>query len=493
MDCIVAIDQGTTGSTVLVIDQDGQVRGRAYSEFTQHYPKPGWVEHDPEEIWRVTLDMLRRGVRNAGIKPEEIKGVGITNQRETTVVWDAETGLPVHNAIVWQCRRTADICNILREAGHGDAIREKTGLVIDAYFSGTKVKWILDNVNGARKRAESGKLRFGTIDTWLIWKLTGGREHLTDYTNASRTLLFNIKERRWDRELLELLRIPEKILPEARRSSGDFGKLDKSILGVEAQIGGVAGDQQAALFGQLCTQPGSCKNTYGTGCFALSPTPQPVMSRHGLITTLACDATGGPTYAIEGSVFIGGAAIQWLRDELKIIDSSADSEYFASKVTDTDGVYLVPAFVGLGAPYWDMEARGILTGITRGSNRYHIIRAALESIAYQSADLLHAMDLDLGKPAKELRVDGGATQNNLLMQFQADILGIPVNRPAMVETTALGAAFLAGLYIGIWKDYSQLSKVRKVDRIFDPKMPESKRRELLDGWKKAVGKARSGT
>jgi len=493
MEYVLAIDQGTTGSTALVIDPEGLVRSRAYSEFTQHYPQPGWVEHDPEEIWRVTLDVLRRAVKEAGAKPDEIKAVGITNQRETTVVWDAETGAPVHNAIVWQCRRTAGICNELKEAGHEDRVRRKTGLVIDAYFSGTKVKWILDNVDGAAKTAKAGNLRFGTIDTWLIWKLTGGKRHITDYTNASRTMLFNIDDRKWDDEMLDILKVPKSVLPEVTTSSGDFGKCDESILGVEIPIAGVAGDQQAALFGQLCTEPGSCKNTYGTGCFALSPTKDGVRSKHGLVTTLACDSKGGPIYAIEGSVFIAGAAVQWLRDEMKLIDSSSDSEYFASKVPDTGGVYLVPAFVGLGAPYWDMDARGILTGITRGTNRHHVIRAALESIAYQSADLIESIDLDLGKTTEELRVDGGACLNNLLMQFQADILGIPVNRPAMVETTALGAAFLAGLKVGVWNDYSQLSEARKIDRVFEPTMSEGMRREKLDGWKQAVDRTRSGT
>ncbi len=492
-DCIAAIDQGTTGSTAMIIDRAGRVLGRAYSEFRQYYPKPGWVEHDPDEIWRVTVDVLKHAVAKAGIDAEAVGAIGITNQRETTVVWDAETGRPVHRAIVWQCRRTAPLCNELKEDGHEETVRGKTGLVIDAYFSGTKVRWILDNVAGARDRAEQGELRFGTIDTWLIWKLTGGREHLTDYTNASRTMLYNIEQRCWDADMLEILRVPESMLPEVRPSSGDFGKAEKSILGREIPITGVAGDQQAALFGQLCTEPGLCKNTYGTGCFALSPTPQRVRSKHGLITTLACDSSGGPTYAIEGSVFIAGAAIQWLRDELKLLDSSADSEYFASKVSDTAGVYLVPAFVGLGAPYWDMEARGILTGITRGTNRYHIIRAALESIAYQSADLIKSIDLDLGEPAREIRVDGGASMNDLLMQFQADMLGIPVNRPVMVETTALGAAFLAGLHVGLWDNSSQLANVRKVDRVFEPSMPEEKRVELLDGWKRAVERARSKT
>ncbi len=490
-ECILAIDQGTTGATVLVIDGNGEVFGRAYSEFRQFYPRPGWVEHDPEEIWRTTVEVLNKAI--ADVPPEAIKAVGITNQRETTVVWDAETGKPVYNAIVWQCRRTADLCNKLKADGHEETIRSKTGLVVDAYFSGTKIRWILDNVKGARKRAEEGKLRFGNIDTWLIWKLTGGREHLTDYSNASRTMLYNIGRRQWDAELMDILKVPESMLPQVRSSSGDFGKCEKDIIGIEAPIAGVAGDQQAALFGQLCTRPGSCKNTYGTGCFALSPTPERVHSQHGLITTLACDARGGPTYAIEGSVFIAGAVVQWLRDEMGLIDQAPDSEYFASKAPDTGGVYIVPAFVGLGAPHWNMEARGTITGITRGTNKNHIIRAALESIAYQSADLVKSIDGDLGKRAEELRVDGGACLNDLLMQFQADILGIPVNRPAMVETTALGSAFLAGLKVGLWSDSGELAEVRKTDKIFEPSMSEARREELLEGWSDAVKQALSGT
>lgn len=490
---VLAIDEGTTGTTVLVINREGQVEGRAYSEFRQIYPRPGWVEHDPEEIWRNTGDLMARAIANAGISEDSIAGIGITNQRETTVVWDRKTGQPIHNAIVWQCRRTAPLCNQLKEKGYEKLFREKTGLVIDAYFSGTKIAWLLDNIPGARKRAEAGKLAFGTIDSWLIWKMTGGREHLTDYTNASRTLIFNIGGKKWDEKLLGLLNIPESMLPEVRPSSGSFGVTQTAPFSRKIPITGVAGDQQAALFGQLCTSPGMAKNTYGTGCFALSITPQKGISKSGLVTTLACDGKGKPTYAYEGSVFIAGAAIQWLRDEIKLIDSSADSEYFASKVADTGGVYLVPAFVGLGAPYWDMDARGVLTGITRGTNRYHIIRATLESLAYQSADLIQAMAKDLGRPIDELRVDGGACKNNLLMQFQADLLDIPVNRPEIVETTALGAAFLAGMKAGLWKDSSQMALARKVDRIFEPKMEKSHREELLFGWHEAVLRSRSGT
>lgn len=494
---ILAIDQGTTGTTVLVIDGEGSVAGRAYSEFTQIYPQPGWVEHDPEEIWRVTRDVISGAVENSGLEEGAIAAIGITNQRETTVVWDRRNGRPMYNAIVWQCRRTAPICNALKEKGLEDTFRKKTGLVVDAYFSGTKIAWILDNVDGARDLAKEGHLAFGTIDTWLIWKLTGGKEHLTDYTNASRTLIYNISEKKWDGELLDALDIPESMLPEVRQSSGEFGVTASDQFPAGIPIYGVAGDQQAALFGQMCTSPGMVKNTYGTGCFALSITPgingTAPLSKSGLVTTLACDDSGGPVFAFEGSVFIGGAAIQWLRDELGLISESSDSEYFAGKVADTGGVYLVPAFVGLGAPYWDMDARGILTGITRGTNRNHIIRAALESIAYQSADLINAMAADTGGKLAELRVDGGACKNNLLMQFQADILDIPVNRPQAVETTAMGAAFLAGLKAGVWKDAASLTNARKVDRIFKPKMDEKRREELLAGWSEAVGRARSGT
>lgn len=489
---LLAIDQGTTGSTVLIITPEGNIKGRGYSEFRQIYPRPGWVEHDAEEIWRVTYETIRKAIANAGITDDSITAIGITNQRETTVVWDKKTGAPVHNAIVWQCRRTAPYCNKLKERGLEPLFRKKTGLVLDAYFSGTKIAWILDNVKGARKRAQAGELAFGTIDTWLIWKLTGG-EHLTDYTNASRTLIFNIQKKKWDDELLEILGIPEKMLPFVRPSSGDFGETKEGLFSKRIPIRGVAGDQQSALFGQLCHTPGMVKNTYGTGCFALTPMSSFAISKSGLITTLACDEKGMPIFALEGSVFIAGAAVQWLRDELKLIDSSGDSEYFASKVEDTKGVYLVPAFVGLGAPYWDMDARGVIVGITRGTNKYHIIRATLESIAYQSVDLIGAMSKDLKRDIQELRVDGGACANNLLMQFQADLLGIPVNRPQIVETTALGVAFLAGLASGVWKNSSDLKTVRKVERIFEPKMDKSKREELLKGWKNAVNRAKSGT
>jgi len=490
---VLAIDEGTTGTTVLVINREGQVEGRAYSEFRQIFPRPGWVEHDPEEIWRNTSELIARAIASAGISEDSIACIGITNQRETTVVWDRKTGRPIHNAIVWQCRRTAPICDQLKESGKEDLFRRKTGLVIDAYFSGTKIAWLLDNVPDARKRAQAGELAFGTIDSWLIWKLTGGREHLTDYTNASRTLIFNIGDKTWDDELLDILGIPKSMLPEVRRSSGEFGMTNAAPFSGKIPITGVAGDQQAALFGQMCTSPGMAKNTYGTGCFALSITPEKGVSKSGLVTTLACDGNGGPAYAFEGSVFIAGAAIQWLRDEMKLIDSSADSEYFSQKVPDTGGVYLVPAFVGLGAPYWDMGARGVITGITRGANRYHVIRAALESLAYQSADLIQAMGKDIAMPISELRVDGGACKNNLLMQFQADLLNIPVNRPQIVETTALGAAFLAGMQAGIWRDSSDMTLARKVDKVFEPKMDASRREELLAGWHEAVGRSRSGT
>lgn len=489
---ILAIDQGTTGSTVLIITPEGNIKGRGYSEFRQIYPRPGWVEHDPEEIWRVTYETIRKAITNAGITDDSITAIGITNQRETTVVWDKKTGTPVHNAIVWQCRRTTPYCNKLKEKGLEALFRKKTGLVLDAYFSGTKIAWILDNVKGAKKKAQAGELAFGTIDTWLIWKLTGG-EHLTDYTNASRTLIYNIQKKKWDDDLLGILDIPDKILPSVMPSSGDFGLTRDGLLSKRIPIRGVAGDQQSALFGQLCHTPGMVKNTYGTGCFVLTPMSSFTISKSGLITTLACDEKGMPIFAIEGSVFIAGAAVQWLRDELKLIDSSADSEYFASKVEDTNGVYLVPAFVGLGAPYWDMDARGVIVGITRGTNKYHIIRAALESIAYQSVDLIDAMSKDLKKNIQELRVDGGACANNLLMQFQADLLGIPVNRPKIVETTALGVAFLAGLASGVWKNSSDLKTARKVERIFEPKMDKRKRDKLLKGWRDAIGRAKTGT
>lgn len=495
-DYVLAIDQGTTGTTVLVIDRSGEVMGRAYSEFTQHYPQPGWVEHDPEEIWKVSIQVVEKALAAAKIKPKDLAAIGITNQRETTVVWDRKTGKPVYNAIVWQCRRTADVCDDLKKQGLADKVREKTGLVIDAYFSGTKIKWILDNVEGARERAKKGELCFGTIDTWLIYKLTNGAAHVTDYTNASRTMIFNIEERDWDAELLDILDIPREMLPQALNSAGEFGRTDCEVLGKGIPVAGVAGDQQAALFGQGCFKPGLLKNTYGTGCFCLIFTgEQSPRSGAGLVTTIACGPDGGPGYALEGSIFIAGAAVQWLRDELGIIEAAADTEALARSVDDTAGVYLVPAFVGLGAPYWDAHARGAVLGLTRGAGKAHIARAALEAIAYQTRDMVEAMKQDLegtGFGLKELRVDGGACANDFLMQFQADILGLTVDRPAMAETTSLGAAFLAGLGVCLWPDADTLAALRKTESRFSPEMDEKKREELYKGWQQAVERVRSG-
>ncbi len=483
---ILAIDQGTTGSTLLLIDREGTLAGKAYSEFTQHFPQPGWVEHDANEIWQVTSQLVSQITQP--LDPGDIAAVGITNQRETTVVWDRKSGEPIHNAIVWQCRRTADACNRLLTDGHGETFRERTGLVLDAYFSGTKVAWLLDNVPGARARAERGELAFGTIDSWLIWKLSGGRAHVTDYTNASRTLIYNIFERRWDESLCDILKIPTSMLPEVHPSSGRLATT--TINGAEAPISGVAGDQQAALFGQVCWEPGQIKNTYGTGCFMLMPTEGQLLSKNGLLTTLAVDATGQPTYSLEGSVFIAGAAIQWLRDQLDLVQDAAESEPVAAALEDTKGVYLVPAFTGLGAPYWDMNARGAIVGLTRGAGRAEIVRAALESIAYQTRDLAEAFAADAGASLDVLRVDGGASANNFLMQFQADILGLPVDRPVITETTALGAALLAGLGTGFWSDASELASARNTDRVFEPTMSEDQRADLYQGWQTAVSRVR---
>jgi glycerol kinase len=492
---ILTIDQGTTGSRAMVLDAEAKERGRSYSEFRQIYPQPGWVEHDPEEIWQVTEKVIAEAIAKAGIRPRDLVGIGITNQRETTVVWDRRTGKPVMNAIVWQCRRTADRCHQLRrKRGLVEKFRKKTGLVIDAYFSGTKIEWILNHVDGAKARAKAGELAFGTMDSWLIWKLTSGKTHATDYTNASRTLIFNIDKKKWDQELLDLLGIPAALLPEVKPSAGLFGRSTCAVLPDEVPITGVAGDQQAALFGQGCTAPGMIKNTYGTGCFTLVYLgDKNLRSRSGLVTTLCCSPSGGPAYALEGSIFITGAAVQWLRDELKLIKNAAETEAIAASVADTGGVYLVPAFVGLGAPYWDGGARGAMLGLTRGSNAAHLTRATLESIAYQTRDLLLAVEKDL-KAARakvalqDLRVDGGACANNFLMQFQADILDLPVNRPTMVETTALGAAFLAGMGAGLWKDAKVLAELRKVDRVFKPAMSKQRREELYAGWLEAVGR-----
>ncbi len=483
---ILAIDQGTTSCRSILFDKEGNMVGTVQREFAQIYPKPGWVEHDPLEIWNTQLETVRNVMATNGVSAGDIAGIGITNQRETVVVWDKTSGRPICNAIVWQDRRTAAICDELSAMGHEDYIREYTGLVVDAYFSGTKVKWILDNVPNARKKADAGELLFGTIDSWLVWKLTGGAVHITDYTNASRTMLYNIRKLEWDDHLLKLMGVPPSILPEVKPSSHIYGYTEKSLLDREIPIGGIAGDQQAALFGQACVEPGMAKNTYGTGCFMLVNTgTKPVLSKHGLITTIAWGINREVHYALEGSVFIAGAAVQWLRDGLKIIDESPDSEFFAMKVPHTDGVYVVPAFAGLGAPYWDMYARGAIFGLTRGTSKAHLIRATLESLAYQTRDVLTAMEQDAGKPLQLLRVDGGAANNNLLMQFQADILDLHVERPNIIETTALGAAYLAGLATGFWS-MEQLQNKWQLDHAFKPNMTEKERERLYKGWKKAV-------
>ncbi|MGE5372604.1 MAG: glycerol kinase GlpK [Solirubrobacterales bacterium] len=489
---ILAIDQGTTGTTVQIIDQNGDVVSRGYHEFTQIYPKPGWVEHDPMEIWGVTLGTVKQAMLQADIKGEEIKGIGIANQRETTVVWERATGKPVTNAIVWQCRRTAPICEELKRSGMENQVHSKTGLLIDAYFSGTKLAWILENIPNCRARAENGELLFGTIDSWLIWKLTGGKVHVTDYSNASRTMLYNIHELAWDNDMLRTLNIPAVMLPKVVSSSQVYGYTDASELGVSVPVAGVAGDQQAALFGQTCFQPGTAKNTYGTGCFLLLNTgKKPIDSKQGLLTTIAWGIGDEVLYALEGSVFVAGASVQWLRDEMRLVDRAADSELLATAVTDNGGVYLVPAFTGLGAPYWDMYARGTLVGMTRGTSREHVARATLESIAYQTYDVLNAMSKDSGVKLASLKVDGGAVQNNFLMQFQADILGVPVERPVASESTVLGAAFLAGLAVDYWKDMNQLQEIRKIQRVFEPVMPAGERRANLLEWKRAVACALS--
>lgn len=487
---IVALDQGTTSSRAILFDAAQRMVASAQQEFRQFYPQPGWVEHDPEELAASQLGVLYDVIERAGIDPGEIAAIGIANQRETTIVWDARTGIPVCNAIVWQCRRTAPQCDRLKADGHADEIRRITGLPVDAYFSATKLQWILDHVDGARARAERGELRFGTVDSWLIWKLTGGRVHVTDRTNAARTMLYDIRRLCWDAQLCALLRIPMTMLPEVKPSSGVLGTA--TIGGAEIPIAGVAGDQQAALFGQACFDRGDAKNTYGTGCFLLMNTgTQPFESQNGLITTLAASADDVPRYALEGSVFCGGSVIQWLRDELRLIDSSADSEYFAAKVPDTGGVYLVPAFTGLGAPHWDMYARGTMVGLTRGTTRCHLIRAALESIAYQTRDVLDAMTRDTGIALAGLKVDGGASANNLLMQFQSDITNTIVRRPRVRETTALGAAYLAGLAVGFWRDLDELRTHWEMDRAFVPAMTAAERAACLRGWTDAVRRTRS--
>jgi glycerol kinase len=492
-EAVLALDQGTTGSTALVFDSDGAVVGRAYAEITQHYPQPGWVAHDPEEIWQKSLRVVAQALAAAKLGPGELKAIGITNQRETTVIWDRKSGQPVQTAIVWQSRQTAPICEALRGEGHEQVFRERTGLVLDAYFSGTKIRWILDRSSELQARAEGGDLAFGTIDTWLLWKLTGGRVHATEPTNASRTLLYNIHERRWDPELLARLRVPAALLPEVRPSAGVFGEtVAHEGLPAGVPIAGIAGDQQAALYGQGCWEPGMAKNTYGTGCFVMmNMGGEDVLSHGGLLTTICCDAAGRPAYALEGSIFIAGAAIQWLRDDLGLIQQASETEALARSVPDTRGVYVVPAFAGLGAPYWDMDARGAVLGLTRGAGRAHLVRATLESLAYQTKDVFDVMNADSGIPIRELRVDGGAAANDFLMQFQADILGVPVDRPALVETTAAGAAFLAGLGSGFWKDTEQLRAVRRRERLFEPSMPLGQREELYAGWRSAVDRVRS--
>lgn len=485
---ILAIDQGTTSTRAILFNKKGEIVHVAQQEFTQIFPQPGWVEHNANEIWGSVLAVMATVLAEVNIKPEQIAGIGITNQRETAVVWDKETGNPIYNAIVWQSRQTAQICEELKAQGYDQLFREKTGLLIDAYFSGTKVKWILDHVEGAREKAEQGKLLFGTIDTWLIWKLSGGRAHVTDYTNASRTLMYNIYELKWDDELLDILGVPKSMLPEVRPSSEIYANtIDYHFFGHQVPIAGVAGDQQAALFGQACYQEGMAKNTYGTGCFMLMNTgDKAVKSEHGLLTTIAWGLDGKVEYALEGSIFVAGSAIQWLRDGLRMFKEAKDSEAYAARVSSTDGVYMVPAFVGLGTPYWDSDVRGAVFGLTRGTSKEHFIRATLESLAYQTRDVLSAMEQDSGIALKTLRVDGGAVQNNFLMQFQSDILNVPVERPIVSETTALGAAYLAGLAVGYWGSQEEIAKQWMIDKKFEPGMSDSEREKLYEGWKKAV-------
>jgi len=492
MSVILALDQGTTSSRAIVFDAKGAILAVAQKEFTQVFPRPGWVEHDPEEIWVTQVTVAHEALARAGVQARNVAAIGITNQRETTVVWERRTGRPLYNAIVWQDRRTAAVCDALKARGLEARISAKTGLLLDAYFSATKLGWILDNVPGARARAEAGELAFGTIDTWLVWKLTAGAAHVTDPSNASRTLLYDIHAGRWDPELLEIFGIPDRVLPEVRASSGVVARTAEGLFAARIPIAGIAGDQQAALFGQRCVTPGTAKNTYGTGCFMLMHTgTRPVASRNKLLTTAACQTGGGPEYALEGSVFIAGAVVQWLRDGLGIIKSSADIERLAASVADNGGVYLVPAFAGTGSPHWDPYARGAILGLTRGSAAAHIARAALESIAYQTADVLHAMEADSGIELAEMRVDGGAAKNNMLMQFQADLLGVPVVRPKITETTALGAAYLAGLAVGFWQDSEELGAQWRVERAFEPGMSRDRVEGLLAGWRKAVERSKN--
>ena len=489
---ILSIDQGTTGSTVLLIDTQGEIVAHGYREFTQYYPHPGWVEHDAAEIWKVTQQVMSDLINAQGVA-NQIAAIGVTNQRETTVVWERGTGAPIHPAIVWQCRRTSQICADLKAQGVEDLVHAKTGLVLDPYFSATKIAWILDQVNGARERAERGNLAFGTIDTWLLWKLTEGEVHATDYTNASRTMLLNIDTLAWDDELLEVFHVPNSVLPEVQSSGCVFGKTKNTApLPDGIPIAGIAGDQQAALFGQLCTQPSMAKNTYGTGCFLMLNTGEErIHSKAGLLTTLACGLGEKPVYALEGSVFIAGAAVQWLRDGLRFIDSASETEAIATSVADSGGVFVVPAFTGLGAPYWDANAQGAILGLTRGVTRAHIVRATLESIAFQTADVVTAMIADAGIELNRLRVDGGAVTNDFLMQFQADVLGIEVERPRRIETTGLGAAYLAGLAVGLWQSVDELESHRKIDKVFSPRIDLNQREEKLEGWKNAVRRVMS--
>lgn len=490
---ILALDQGTTSSRAILFNQKGEIVHIAQKEFTQYFPQPGWVEHNPNEIWGSILAVIATVLSEAAVEPKQIAAIGITNQRETTVVWDKQTGQPIYNAIVWQSRQTTQICEELKKNGYDDLFRQRTGLLIDAYFSGTKVKWILDHVEGAREKAERGDLLFGTIDTWLTWKLSGGKAHVTDYSNASRTLMFNIYEQKWDDELLDILRVPKAMLPDVRPSSQIYAyTAPYHFFGQEVPIAGIAGDQQAALFGQACFEEGMAKNTYGTGCFMLMNTGEKaVQSKHGLLTTIAWGIDGKVEYALEGSIFVAGSAIQWLRDGLRMIKEAKDSEAYATKVQSTDGVYVVPAFVGLGTPYWDSDVRGAVFGLTRGTTKEHFIRATLESLAYQTKDVLTAMEADAGITLKTLRVDGGAVKNNFLMQFQSDILGVPVERPVVNETTALGAAYLAGLAVGYWGSREEIAKQWNIDRAFEPKMNADTQQRLYDGWKKAVRAAQA--
>ena len=484
---VMALDAGTTSNRCILFNEKGEICSMAQKEFTQYFPKPGWVEHDANEIWSSQLGVAVEAMEKIDASYADIAGIGITNQRETTIVWDKKTGEPVYNAIVWQCRRTSEYCDELKNKNLTEVFRKKTGLIIDAYFSGTKIKWILDNVEGARERAEKGELLFGTVETWLIWKLTKGKVHVTDYSNASRTLLFNINTLEWDDEILEILNIPKSMLPEVKPSSCVYGKSHSKFFGGEIPVAGAAGDQQAALFGQTCFDAGEVKNTYGTGCFMLMNTgDKPVFSKNGLVTTIAWGLDGKITYALEGSIFVAGASIQWIRDELRLIDSSEDSEYMAKKVKDTNGCYVVPAFTGLGAPHWDQYARGVIVGITRGVNKYHIIRATLESIAYQVNDVIDAMKADSGIEISALKVDGGASANDFLMQIQSDLINAPVRRPKCVETTAMGAAYLAGLAVGYWKDKKDVIKNWNIDKTFYPDIDEEERINKIKGWNKAV-------